>query len=164
MESYLVPGIIAALAVLLLVLKTNTAVLFFVVCGGSVLLTASGRDISLVIASMTVGSNLAGQIGMLAALLLPVAVAALFMRGTMRGAKLPLAVLPAVATAFLLVVLAVPLLPYGAGSAVLGSPAWERVGEYRPAIVLLGVVTSTFVIALTVRATHSADKHKKAKH
>ena len=152
----------AAVVVLLLVLKTNTAVCFLALCAGSVLLSASGDNIGLVATSLTSGAGLSSNIAQILLLLVPLLVCMVVMRAQLHRAMLPISFFPAVCTALLGALFVIPLLPDNVKQAVTSGQTWSLLQQYQISIVGLGLVISLVMVALTSKK--SSDKHKKGNH
>lgn len=162
MTEYFLLAAMAAVVVLLLFLRTNTAVGYLALCAGSVLLLSSGDNAGLVATSLTSGLSMAGVIAKLALLFAPLAVCAVLLRGQMSRAALFLGLLPAVCIAFLGTVLAVPILPDATRQSIQVTSTWELLVQYQEAFTGIGLVASIFLIALSLKRPH--DKHGKKKH
>lgn len=159
MTEYVLLAGMAAVVVLLLFLRTNTAVGYLALCAGSVLLLSSGENAGLVATSLTSGMGAAGVIAKLALLFAPLAVCAVLLRGQMSKAMLLLGILPAACIAFLGAVLAVPVLPDGVRSSIQSTGTWDLLVQYQEAFTGIGLVASILLISLSLKRPH--DKKKK---
>lgn len=162
MIEYILMGAIAACILLLLILRTNTAICFFALCGGSVLLSSSGQNMSLIASSLTSGISTSTNIIQIVLLFAPLAVIAVVLRGHVSKSLLPLGFIPAVCTACLGVLLAVPLLSNATQQSIVGLQTWTLLMQYQELLVGMGLITSIVFIAMTVRKPH--DKRGKGKH
>lgn len=148
---------------LILLLRSNAAIIFLALCTGSVLVTYLSQD-TLNVAHSIVSSN--GQVidsaVKIALLLLPAILTALFMRKSASGGKALLNLLPAIVTGVLTALLVVPLLPLAAQSNVTTTSTWSQLLQYQSFVVGAGVLISLFLL-WGGRRKH--DKHdKKGKH
>lgn len=162
MVDYVLLGAMAALVILLLFLRTNAAICFFALCAGSILLSSSGQNMSLIASSLTSGMSTSTNVIQIALLFTPLAVLAALLRGHVHKSAVPLGIVPAICTALLSVIFVTPLLSDGTEGAIVASQTWEILMQYQELIVGMGLVTSIVLIVMTVKKPH--DKHKKGKH
>jgi len=161
MQNIVLLVAIAAPALLLIVLRTNAAMVFLSLCAGALLVRFAGGDASLV--GSAVGNNSAAmsQYFQLALLLLPVVLSALFLRKSMTGPKTVLNILPAISVGLVGVLLAVPLLPGGVQHTIMGLNGWSLLEKSKEVVVLAGTFVSLVVLWMTGRPHH---KDKKKHH
>lgn len=159
MEEYILMGVMAAATLGLLLLRTNTAVCFFALCGGSVLLSASGENASLVATSLTSGNGTSSNVVKIALLLSPLIVCAVLLRHQLPKGLLPMAFIPAVATALLAVLLTIPLLPEGSQLSIKLTETWEVLTQYQEPITGVGLIVSVVLLALSLK--RPGKHHKK---
>lgn len=159
MVEYVMLAAMAAMVVLLLFLRTNTAVAYLALCAGSVLLLSSGDNIGLVASSLTSGMSAAATIAKMVLLFAPLVVCAFLLKSQVKGAMLVLGFLPAVCVAFLGTVLAVPLLSESARANVQATETWGLLVQYQEAFTGIGLIVSIIMIAMTLKKPH--DRHKK---
>lgn len=162
MVDYILMGAIAAVIVLLLILRTNTAICFLALCAGSVLLSTSGQNMSLIASSLTSGMDSSTNIIQIVLLFVPLIVTAVLLRNHVSKGLVPLGFVPAFCTACLGVIFVTPLLADGAESAIVATETWKLLIQYQEVIVGMGLVLSLVLIAMTVRKPH--DKHHKKHH
>jgi len=151
--------IVAVFTVLLLFLRTNAAVCFLALCAGSVLVEYSGTNIALIASSVTSGASYASHTAKIVLLLVPLVIVAVFLRGQLPKALIPLGFIPALATSLLALVLIVPLLPDHVAESVTSTETWAVVTQYQELTVGLGVVMSVVLLVMMAKRQHG--KHKK---
>ncbi len=165
MIEYILLGAVSGVAILLLLMRTNTGVVFLSLCAGTLLLNATGSDGSLFATSLGNNTEISGSIAKIALLVLPALVSAILLKKQVTHSKFFLTVLPAACTALLGLLLIVPLLSNSAQASVAGTQFWEMLNQYQAMIVTVGIVTSVVCVALTSRrAHHPGEKSKKHKH
>ncbi len=152
-------GVMAALILALLLLRTNVAIVFLSLCAGSVLLATTGANLSLVASSLSSGIDVSTNIARLLLLLVPMAVCAVLLRNHVSKGLLPLSLLIAICTALLTTIFVIPLLSDGIQSSISTTDTWSLLTQYQEPIVVVGLVTSILMISLTVRKPH--DKHRR---
>jgi hypothetical protein len=163
MTEYIMLGVMAAVVLVQVILRTNTAIAFFALCAGSVLLTSTGDNASLVASSLTSGIDTSTNVVKVILLLTPLAVCIVMLKKHISSALLPLALIPAICTALLGGIFVTPLLSDGTEGAVVQTKSWEVLMQYQELIVVIGLVTSIVIVGLTIKKPHNA-KHKKGKH
>src|SRR6185437_9064979 len=92
-------------------------------------------------------------------LLFPVIFTMIFMIRTVRGGKLVLNVLPALAVGCLMVLLVVPLLTPGLSHAIANTSAWHQAVRLQSLVVGIGALISLLFIWM-LRPSHSGAKGK----
>lgn len=157
----IIGGAIAAIALLLLILKTNSGVVFFSVCAGSVLATQLGNEASLISSTVIKDGDLNKSIAYIVLIILPAVLSALFMRGSVGSSKFVFNIIPSVAVGALLTFLVVPLLPDNISSQVLVSDIWGDLQNYQPIILVGGVISSIVLLWFTQKSGKKDKKHKK---
>ncbi len=162
MVEYILLASMAAVVVLLIILRTNTAVCFLALCAGTVLLSSSGANTSLIATSLTSGVSSSANVARIALLFAPLLATALLLRNHLYKSMLPLALVPAIATAFLSVIFIAPELSESAERAVVETDTWRLLVHNQEAIVVFGLAVSILMLAMTVKKPH--DKHKKGHH
>ncbi|MDQ3065085.1 MAG: hypothetical protein M3Q36_02340 [bacterium] len=164
MVEYIMLGAMALVVIMMLVLRTNTAICFLAVCAGSVLLAASGENLSLIASSVTSGYSNSANIVRIALLLTPFFVCVIALRKQTSAALMPLAFIPAICSVMLAMIYVAPLLSDGSQEAIVQTNIWQMLIQYQEPIVGLGLVVSISLIALTTKKPNR-DKHsKKGKH
>lgn len=150
--------LLAAPVAILVVLKVNAALVFLSACLGAVLLRFIGdeaaRFAELFLPFLN-GDNLK-----LAIMLLPVILSVIFLRGTVRGGRHFTNILPVIGTAFLLVLLGVPLLPADLANSVTASFAWEKLSQFQTLVIAV----SALVSLLFIWSQHRKPSSKHSKH
>jgi zinc transporter ZupT len=157
-------ALVPALAIL--VLRVNGAIAFMSVCLGSVLVTYTSNDVDTVFTKFASKEALVtGQWTRLALLVAPFLLTILFTRGSVKGAKKFINILPAVATGLLGALLAVPLLPKHLQQQVHEQTAWHQLSNAQTAVILGGALFSLLFLLFTHRRRKSEeDGKKKGKH
>jgi hypothetical protein len=163
MLPFILLGAVAAVILAQLLLRTNAAIVFLALCGGYVLTTMAGKDFSLITSSFSAGRSVPVNAVLIAALVAPALVVMIFLRGSVSAAKLPLMIVPAVATGFTALLLVKEQLSTGMQHTIAKTDTWSLVTQYESLIILVGVVASVLVIVLTVRKHHH-DDGKKGHH
>ncbi|HSX44400.1 MAG TPA: hypothetical protein VLE69_03880 [Candidatus Saccharimonadales bacterium] len=153
-------GIIAAVPLLLiLILRSNAAVVFFSLCAGSVLVTFVGSDASEAVGKSISGAN-TGSFVKIALLLLPALLSLWFLRKSISPSKLLINIVAAVGASVSMVLLLVPLLPGGVLFNIEQNQIWQQTNRYQGAI--LGATTAVAIVSLWLTNRHKDDsKHKK---
>lgn len=162
MTEYILLGVMAAAALLLIVLRTNMAICFLALCAGSVLLSSSGTNLSLVASSLTSGISTSTNVVQVGLMLAPLAVCAVALRKHTPKTLMPLAFIPAACTALLGAIFVVPLLSEGTQGTIAATETWELLIQYQEPIVAIGLVSSVVLLMLTIKKPH--DKHRKKRH
>jgi hypothetical protein len=162
MTEYIMLGVMAAVVLVQVIFRTNTAIAFFALCAGSVLLASTGDNASLVASSLTSGIDTSTNVVKVILLLTPFAVCVVMLRKHISSALLPLAFIPAICAALLGGIFVTPLLSDGTKGAIAQTKSWEVLMQYQEPIVVIGLVTSIVLVGLTIKKPHN--KHKKGKH
>lgn len=155
-------ALIAAIIVpvlLLLVLRTNAAIVFLSLCTGALAVQFIGNEANLVGSAIGNHSEAVSQYFELALLLLPMILAALFLRKTMGGSKTVFNVVPAIGVGLVGVLLAVPLLPSGVQGTITSLEGWTLLEQSKEFVVMVGIVGSLVVLLVTYPRSHG--RHKK---
>lgn len=158
--EFIIGGCIVAVAILLIAIRTNSAVVFFSVCAGSVLANQLGSDASLLSSTVVKDGDLNKSIAYIALIVLPALLSTLFLRGSITSSKSVFNVIPSLAVGSLLALLIVPQLPPDVSGQLLDSSAWSKLQDYQPIILVGGVISSVFMLYVTHR--HNG-KHKRRK-
>ncbi len=161
---YALIALIVVIVILQLLLKTNTAVVFFAICAGSVLVAAAGKDTDLLAHSL--GSNMQVSTNVLqaATVLLPGVISALLLRKRVSATLSIIAIIPAVCSALVGLTTVYPFLSGSFQNTLTASTGWPLIVRYYELIVVVGIVFSLILLALTMPKYHKDDKHKKGKH
>lgn len=156
--------LIALVTAVLLLIRTNTAIVFLAVCAGSVLLSAAGRDTDILAHSFGTGTQISSNVVQAVLVLLPGIISAIALIKRIPKHKMLLAVVPALCSAIVALTLVYPFLTYSFQKTLTDSKGWSLIAQYYQPIVVLGIVASLFTIALTMPKNHKDGKHKKHKH
>lgn len=162
MTEYILLAVAAAIVVIMLVMRTHTAICFLALCAGSVLLGVSGDNVALLASSLTSGMSYAAMTARIILLFVPLAVCVVALRGYIRKSLLPLAFVPAVSTALLAVMLSVPLLTDSTETTLRQTETWAILVQYQEFIVGVGMVAALALIIATIKKPQG--KHKKHRH
>jgi zinc transporter ZupT len=163
--TYLV--ILGALALIptliVLLLRVNGAIAFMGLCLGSVLVTYTSSDVTSLLASMSPNENVltTSQWVQLALLIIPFLLTVLFTRGSVRGGKKVVNILPALASGLLCTLLAVPLLPAAIQRNIHQQTAWHQLSNAQTAVILAGALFSLVFLLFTHRRKHDEEGKKK---
>lgn len=158
MIPLIILGLLVGLPTLLVfILRSNAAVVFLAVCGGSILLKYVGGDASLVLSSFVPHMNIVEQDALkLTLLLLPAILTMLLLRRSLSGAKAFLNLLPAAATGALIALSVVPILSPSTSSTIMATNAWALLTRAQDLIIGAGVLLSLLLIWLSHK---KSDKH-----
>lgn len=160
---YALIALIAIVTALLLLLRTNTGVVFLAVCAGSVLLAAAGKDTDLLAHSLG-NSQPSTNVVQAAVVLLPAIISAVVLRKRVVTTKMFLAVIPAFCSAIVALTLVYPFLSGSFQTTLTSGKGWSLIAQYYELIVVIGIVSSLFTLAFTVPKHHGDKHHKKGKH
>ena len=160
---YALIALITLVTVLLILIRTNTGVVFLAVCAGSVLLAAAGKDTDLLANSIGPGMRVSSNIIEAIVVLLPGIVSAIMLRKRVSHTKMFVAVVPAFCAAVVGLTLVYPFLSGSFQMTLSASKGWSLVAQYYELVVVIGIITSLITIALTT-PKHHKDGHKKGKH
>lgn len=165
MTEYIMLGAVSIVALILLILRTNTGVVFLTLCSGTILLEVTGSDVGLFASSVGKDSELAASLLKIAVLVLPALITALLLKKQVTSTKFFLTFIPAVCTGLLGILLVVPLLSLSLQTSVETTQFWDLLVQNKSTIVTVGIVASVVCVVMTVRrAHHSGEKSKKHKH
>ncbi|MDB5182571.1 MAG: hypothetical protein JWO47_355 [Candidatus Saccharibacteria bacterium] len=156
--------IIAIVVALQLLLRTNTAVVFFAVCAGSVLVAAAGKDTDLLAHSLGGKLQVSTNVAQAAVMLFPAIISAILLRKRIKKPLLIMAVVPALCSALVGLTIVYPFLSGSFQNTLTASTGWPLIAQYYELIVVVGIVSSLLVLALTIPKHHKDDHHKKGKH
>lgn len=146
---------IAVLLIIQLLLRTNSAIVFFSLCAGSLLATQLGGEVSLIGASVIKNGEVSNSVAYISLILLPAIFSALFMRKT---ANFALNLIPSIAVSGIAVLMVVPLLPQDIRASIIKDDTWELLNSFQPLILSVGVVASIVSLWLSKPKTRN---HKK---
>ena len=169
MDPAVILGAIIVLPIVVLtLLRINAVLVFLTLCLGSVLVQFISKDtqslIGFVRTQSTQNVNVDNPTMKLVLLLLPTALTALFMIGTIKGKfRMILNVIPAAGVGVLLALLGVPLLPAGISHSVMTSPLGQDGQKFQNIIVGVTAVASLITLWLE-RPKSGHSSHKKSKH
>jgi len=156
--------LIAVVVLLQLLLRTNTAVVFFAICAGSVLVVAAGKDTDLLAHSLGGRLQVSTNVAQAAVALMPAVISAILLRKRISKPLLFMALLPALCTALVGLTVVYPFLSGSFQNTLTASKGWPLIAQYYELIVVIGIISSLVVLALTIPKHHKKDKHKKGKH
>jgi len=162
MIEYILLASMVAVVIVMLILRTNTAICFLALCAGSILLSSTGVNMGLIATSLTSGIDSSTNIIRILLLIVPLIVCIVMLRFNLKKAQLILAFIPAVATVLLGSILVVPELSARNEAALVNTETWRLLVQYQEAIVVFGLVSSLVLIFFTVKKPK--EKTKKGKH
>jgi hypothetical protein len=162
MVEYILLACMAAVVIVMLALRTHTAICFLALCAGSVLLLSSGENMSLIASSLTSGVDASANFVRIILLLAPVVICIIMLRGYLKKSFTIFAFVPAVATVFLMTLLVIPELSTSAQTTLRATETFQLLTQYQEVIIALGLATSLFLILISMKKPESA--HKKGKH
>jgi hypothetical protein len=159
--------IVAVIAAVLLILRTNAILVFFALCAGNTLVLFASKNIAYV--SGRINSHLlphqytVTKPALLAAMIIgpPVLVAA-FAKHNNGPAKWPMQIFPAIATGVLGLLFITPYFNTSIQSDITKNQFWMQLQNYQVPIVVLCVATSTVLLILSTYSQHSPKKKHKA--
>lgn len=156
-----IPLIVAAvIAVVLVFIRTNSAISFLALCAGNVLVNSSGDNMGLIASSLTSGAGIASNIAKIALLFLPMVVSSFLLRGQISKSLFFLNLLPAICAGLLAVLFCVPLLPADIAKNVTDTETWKLIVQYQEFVIGIGLLLSVVLISATSKH-HKSEKHKK---
>ena len=160
---YALIALITIVTVALILLRTNSGVVFLAVCAGSVLLAAFGKNTDLLANSFSTAVPVSTNALQAALVLMPGVISAVLLRKRVPKRRIFLAVLPAFCAAVVGLTLVYPFLSGSFQSTLAASKGWSLIAQFYELVVAVGIVTSLMLIAFTIPKQHH-DKHKKSKH
>ena len=146
---------IAVVLVVQLLLRTNSAIVFFSLCAGSLLATQLGGEVSLIGSSVIKNGEVSNSVAYIGLIVLPAIFSALFMRKT---SNFVLNIIPAIAVAGMSVLMVVPLLPQSIREGIIKTETWDLLNNLQPVILSVGVIASIMSLWLSKPKSR---KHKK---
>lgn len=156
-------SVIAIITILLLLLRTNSAVVFFCICAGSVLSLQLANEASLISSTLIKNGDVNLAVVSIGLLTLPALLSMFILRGSVSTGKLVFSLLPSLATGGLLILLVVPLLPSSVSGQILASSAWGKLLQFQPIILVVGVIASIILLFFTQNHNNRGKKSKKGK-
>ncbi len=146
--------------VLIMILRSHGSIAFLSLCLGSVLATLVAPDMTAVVSAMTRGNALVtlqwSQIGLLTT---PFLLAILFTKGAIRGGKLLLNGLNAIASGTLFALLLTPYLSPAWQAGIKQQGLWHQLDNLQTAILIMGAVISLLFLLMT-RSHQKIDKKR----
>lgn len=143
---------------LVLFLRTNAAILFFVLCGASTLQTYLDKDVSSFASSILPGKNV--QLLALGLFILPFVVAAIAFRRSVSSRQLPLQLILALLVGGCLVFIGPQFLPGGVVSTIRTSEPYTVLQPYTSLVIATAFLVST----LFLWVSHPRGQHADKKH
>lgn len=152
---------IAVVAVIMLGVRTNAAVVFFSLCAGSVLASQLGSEASLISSTVISDGELNHGIIYSVLIIAPSLLSAFFLRKSVSSSKLLANVLPAAAFVMLLILLVTPQLPADVREVIVNDNiTWDYLQQFQPIILMVGMLSSIFMLWVNQKT----DKKSKKKH
>ena len=160
------PTIVLAVAIglpilIILLLRSEAAIVFFSLCAGTVLLQFVGDNAVLAADAMIPGGD-PEMATRLVLLLAPYVLSIYLLRKSVPSTKLFYNILPAIGTGLSGVLLVAPHLPYGAVQALTDGPFWSGLDTSQDLIVGGTMLVSLLSLWLMHRKAH--EKGHKKKH
>lgn len=160
MVEYSLLAAMSAVVLVLLMLRTNTAVGYLALCAGSVLLLSSGENIGLVASSLTSGMSAAATVAKLSLLFAPLVVCSVLLRRQVSKWLLVFSLIPAACIAFLGTVLAVPVLSPGLQESIKATNTWDLLVQYQETFTGIGLVVSIVLLSMTIKRKEGKNKKR----
>lgn len=155
-------ALVPVLAIILL--RVNGAIAFMSLCLGSVLVTYTASDVDSVASSLLdKGALSINQWTQLTLLIMPLLLSILFTRGSVKGVKSIINILPAAATGLLCAILVVPLLSANLQRGVQSLSFWRQLSNAQTAVILGGALFSLMFLLFTHRKRKGGDEEGKKK-
>lgn len=156
--------IVAAIATLLLVLRTNAVMVFFALCAGNVLVQFANRNMAYVNGHLNThllphGYVISQPSIQIAILLVPAILVIALAKHNNGPSKWPIQIFPAVATGILAILFVVPLLSSSLQSTIIQNKFWNLLEQYQIPIVSLCIAVSLVLLIFSTYNTHSPKKH-----
>lgn len=166
MANLILIVIVAAVAVILLAIKTNAALVFLALGIGNVLLQFANKNMAYVNGHLD--NNLlphrftvSGSSLELAILLAPPILVAALVKHNQGFSKWPLQIFPAIATGVVGILLVVPLLSQSMQDSISQNKFWNLLEQYQVPVVGLSVAVSLAVVVIMSYSSHHSSKHHR---
>ncbi len=159
-QNIVLVAVIAIPALILVLLRSNAAIVFLSLCAGALLVRFVGDDAGLVGSAVGNNSVITGQYFQVILLLLPAVLSTIFTIGAMNGGKLLFNVVPAIAVGMVGVILTVPLLPSGPHDAITNLSGWWLLEHNKEIVVAVGVLAS-LVVLWVIHPKHHRRRHHR---
>lgn len=157
----IIAGTILLITLCLLVIRTNSAVVFFVICAGSVLAEHIGGELSLIITSFIKDGEVSKSIAEISLIVLPMLFSMIILRKSVSPGRLLLNIVPSLVSGSFVVLLVVPLLGGGLSGQIMQGQVWNELSRYQPFIIVAGVVSGIVMLGFTQSGSHRhKSKHK----
>lgn len=158
--------VVAVIAIILLVIRTNASIVFLALCAGSVLDEFATKNIA----------NINGKLDNtvlpkyftlrqtsveLAILLIPPILVAIIMKHGKGGHKFGFQIIPAIATGLVGLLLALPYLSYSFQKSLTKGQAWTLIEQYQVLIVAVSIVAVLIMVVMSSYLRISSSKHHK---
>lgn len=157
LQNALIIAAVAVPALLLVLLRTNAAIVFLSLCAGALLVQFVGLEADLV-GTVMANNSAVSQYSRLILLLLPVVLAIFMTRKTAPQSKVVFNALAAIAVGLVGALLVVPLLPGGAQQTITGTEGWKLLENSREFVVAASVGVS--LLAMWIMLPRHKDKKK----
>ncbi len=159
--QFILAVVIFVIVILLLLIRTNGAVVFFSLCAGSVLATQLGGETSLFISSFIKNGDTSRAIASICLILLPAIFSAIILRKSVSSGKFLANILPCIAVGALAVLLIVPNIPGTIREQLTNNQGWDYLDKFQPIIIVVGILSSIFLLWLNNKSHSKKHKHKK---
>ena len=159
MESTIFLGLSIVLpAVLIVLIRSDAAIVLLSLCAGSVLVDFIGNDAASFVSQNAQNLNGWAYVGLL---LTPALLSVVALRKSVSSVKLPINLLTATAAGLTAVLLCVPLLPYGAQSNLTDNFLWSKLDQFQAAIISASIAIA--LVSLWISG-HGGFKFRKKHH
>ena len=149
---------IAIPAALIVLIRSDAAIVLLSLCAGSVLVSFIGSDAASFISQNAQRLNGWAYVGLLLA---PAILSVVALRKSVSPIKLPINLLTAIAAGTTGVLLAMPLLPYNLQSKLNNNFLWDKMSQYQAEIISAGIAIALVSIWL---GGHGGFKLRKKHH
>ena len=157
MTPTIILGLMAAVPALLIVLlRSDAAVVLLSLCAGDVLVKFVGSDASDLVSRTASGASGWAYAGLL---VLPAVLSVVALRKSVSSAKTPFNILAAVAAGVVFVLLVTPLLPGGIQHDLMDNFVWDKLQRYEAGIISVSIAIA--LVALWVGGHHGKHGHRK---
>jgi hypothetical protein len=158
-DSFVLLGLTITLpAVLIVLLRSDAAVILLSLCAGSVLVDFIGSDAADFVSQNAQTLNGWAYVGLL---LLPAVLSLIALRKSVSSVKLPVNMLTAVCVGIMTALLAIPLLPYDIQSNLTDNFLWDKMNQYQAAVISASIAIA--LVSLWMSA-HGGLKLRKKHH
>jgi hypothetical protein len=168
MANILLIIIVAAVALILLAIRTNALYVFFGLCAGNALVQFASKNMAYVNGHLNTnllphGYTVSQPSILLAILLLPPVLVAVLAKHDNGPTKWPIQIFPAIATGILGVLFVVPLLSSSMQQSITQNKFWNLLEQYQVPVVGVCVIACLVLLILKTYSRGSHHGHHKSK-